>query len=292
MFCSVTVKLMPAGTLKMTSYYMVQRWHDWYCNSYLHSNILWQVSWVDTFSDEAQLHGTFIIHLKNKWACQKHQGKHGQDGHCYISVMGDHLGLNNRKLEMWAAAIVSWFLLLFHLHLYWHHFHRLLGMLQNMNLPIPLTSTVFVMAVFLTQSLKATQDHVLLLQMTPQPFSWLLSSRSSPATLLQSPLHQWRPQLPPPTTPSRKAAVTIPFSPAPDPGLELHACLGDFLHSKGIDLTGTEVALMELKLTPDIVSKVPVARLCEVMGAVEGWVCKFQVFCQEWSARLEDKKWK
>ena len=60
--------------------------------------------------------------------------------------------------------------------------------------------------------------------------------------------------------------------------------------AKGIDLTGTEAALMELELTSDIVSEVPVARLCEVMGAVEGRVWKFQIFCREWSARLEDKK--
>jgi len=94
----------------------------------------------------------------------------------------------------------------------------------------------------------------------------------------------------PPTTPSKAAAVMTPLSPAPDTGLELRVCLGDFLTSKGIDLTGTEAALMELELTPDIVSEVPVARLCEVMGAVEGRVRKFQIFCREWSARLEDKK--
>lgn len=94
----------------------------------------------------------------------------------------------------------------------------------------------------------------------------------------------------PPTTPSRKGAIVAPLSPTPDTGLELHACLGDFLRSKGIDLTGTEAALMELELTPDIVSEVPVGRLCEVMGAIEGRVRKFQVFCREWSARLEDKK--
>lgn len=96
--------------------------------------------------------------------------------------------------------------------------------------------------------------------------------------------------LTPPTTPRKAVSLTAPLSPAPDTGLELHACLGDFLTSKGIDLTGTEAALMELELTPDIVSEVPVARLCEVMGAIEGRVRKFQVFCREWSARLEDKK--
>ena len=49
-------------------------------------------------------------------------------------------------------------------------------------------------------------------------------------------------------------------------------------------------ALKELELTPDIVADVPVARLCEVMSAVEGRVRKFQVFCKEWNVRLEDKR--
>jgi hypothetical protein len=72
--------------------------------------------------------------------------------------------------------------------------------------------------------------------------------------------------------------------------MELHACIGDFLRSKGIDLLASESALMELELTPDIVADVPVARLCEVMGTVEGRVRKFQTFCKEWNARLVDKR--
>ncbi|KDQ54005.1 hypothetical protein JAAARDRAFT_49588 [Jaapia argillacea MUCL 33604] len=64
----------------------------------------------------------------------------------------------------------------------------------------------------------------------------------------------------------------------------------DFLKLKGIDLTNSETALMELELTLDIVADVPVAHLCKVMGAVEGCVQKFQVFCKEWNSRLEEKK--
>jgi hypothetical protein len=93
-----------------------------------------------------------------------------------------------------------------------------------------------------------------------------------------------------PSTPPHAKAVIMPLSPTPDVGLELHACIGDFLRSKGIDLSGSLTALMDLELTPDIVSDVPVARLCEVMGAVEGKVHKFQVFCKVWNVHLEDKK--
>jgi hypothetical protein len=94
----------------------------------------------------------------------------------------------------------------------------------------------------------------------------------------------------PPSTPSRTNSIVTPLSPAPDVDMELHACLGDFLKSKGINLLASQDALKELELTPDIVADVPVARLCEVMGAVEGRVRKFQVFCKEWNARLEDKR--
>ena len=67
-------------------------------------------------------------------------------------------------------------------------------------------------------------------------------------------------------------------------------CLGDFLKSKGINLLASQDALKELELTLDIVADVPIVRLCEVMGAVEGCVRKFQVFCKEWNACLEDKR--
>ena len=94
----------------------------------------------------------------------------------------------------------------------------------------------------------------------------------------------------PPSIPSRTNRAVTPLLPAPNVDMELHACLGDFLKSKGINLLASQDALKELELTPDIVADVPVARLCEVMGAVEGRVRKFQVFCKEWNARLEDKR--
>lgn len=93
-----------------------------------------------------------------------------------------------------------------------------------------------------------------------------------------------------PTTPSRAPKNGQPLSPAPDTGLELHACIGDFLRLKGIDLSTAESSLLELDMTPDIMTEVPTARLCEVTGMVEGRVRKFQVFCKEWCVRLEDKK--
>ena len=93
-----------------------------------------------------------------------------------------------------------------------------------------------------------------------------------------------------PTTPVRVRQEVSMISPIPSTTSELHTCLTDFARIKGIDLLANEAALLELDLTPDIIPVVPIARLCEVIGAVEGQVWKFQSFCREWSDRLEDKK--
>jgi len=53
------------------------------------------------------MHGTFILQLKEKWPCETHQGEHGEPGFCYVDPNSRHIGLNNRKLKTWAAAIVG-----------------------------------------------------------------------------------------------------------------------------------------------------------------------------------------
>lgn len=108
--------------------------------------------------------------------------------------------------------------------------------------------------------------------------------------LLTSYLANAQPMPTAPKTPVRAKPAINPLSPAPDVGTELHACMGDFLRSKGINILASEPVLMELELTPDIVADVPVARLVEVMGTVEGRVRKFQLFCREWNARLVEKR--
>lgn len=80
-----------------------------------------------------------------------------------------------------------------------------------------------------------------------------------------------------------------PFSPIPGRNAEIRSCLTDFASVKGIDITGCEERLMALDLTPDIVPDVPVERLCSVTGALEGQLRKFQNFCKEWNARLDEK---
>lgn len=80
------------------------------------------------------------------------------------------------------------------------------------------------------------------------------------------------------------------MSPLPGRGAELRACLSDFAEASGIDLTELEVPLMELEMTPDIIPEVPASRLCDITGAVEGRVRKFQMYCRTWQVRLEAKR--
>lgn len=62
---------------------------------------------TDLFSEQVQLHGAIILQLKAKWTCAQHQGESEDAGLCYIAHNGDHVGLNNRRLKIWASAIVS-----------------------------------------------------------------------------------------------------------------------------------------------------------------------------------------
>jgi hypothetical protein len=90
-----------------------------------------------------------------------------------------------------------------------------------------------------------------------------------------------------PTTPRKP---TSPVSPIPTPSSELHSCLESFFKTKGIDLLEAESALAAVGLSPGIISNVPVSRLGEITGAVEGHLWGLQSFCREWSACLQEKK--
>jgi hypothetical protein len=115
----------------------------------------------------------------------------------------------------------------------------------------------------------------------------LLTSLSQKRPRSPSPSHALRP----PATPSCASRETsTPLSPLPASGSELRACLSDFAETTGIDLTGCEDSLMVLELTPDILPDVPVVRLCEVTGAVEGRIRKLQSYCKDWYAHLLAKK--
>lgn len=75
-----------------------------------------QVPRIDHYDETQQLHGAFILRLKREWKCEEHRGESGQPGCCYRATGGgQHLGLNNRRLSVWAAAMVCYsFIYLLH----------------------------------------------------------------------------------------------------------------------------------------------------------------------------------
>ena len=72
-----------------------------------------------------------------------HQGENGDVGNCYVSANGKHVGLDSRKLKIWASAIVSSFHYIW--NLYWHWHFRPLLMLPRTSHRTRLTLMVYVM---------------------------------------------------------------------------------------------------------------------------------------------------
>ncbi|KDR67216.1 hypothetical protein GALMADRAFT_80029 [Galerina marginata CBS 339.88] len=236
---------------------------------------------VEGYSAQEQLHGEIIVQLKQKWVCEKHQGEHGEPGACYVDSAGNHLGLNNRKLKIWASAIAA-------ADATKHEPPNTLEFdgIRDGRLSSPVKSRgrggprrAF--------TPPPTTDPATLLVTAMIPFLTGLASGSASsgpvASVSSAPLV--------PSTPVRsKAVAAATFSPMPTPTSHLHACLADFARIKHIDLTQSESALVALDLTPDIIPNVPVTCLCEVINVVEGQIYKFQSFCKDWTDRLEEKK--
>ncbi|KII87546.1 hypothetical protein PLICRDRAFT_163749 [Plicaturopsis crispa FD-325 SS-3] len=239
---------------------------------------------LDTFSEAEQLHGAIIVQLKQKWMCQRHEGEHGEPGHCFIDAAGEHLGLNNRKLKLWAAAIAAADATK-HQPPNTVEFDGVRDGRLSMSKPRgrsgPRSALSPNSAPDSTALLMAAMLSLITSHLAPKP-------PASPSTASTGAL---------PSTPTRNRTHAMPMSPIPRPELELRACLTDFrslntTHSniKGIDFTASEEALAALDFTPDIVSEVPLAHLSEVLGAVQGRTLKFRRFCQEWTERLVEKR--
>jgi hypothetical protein len=86
---------------------MVQRFGLYYLVIYLIVILTcYQIPRLDMFSNAQQLHGIHAQHIKNEWPCQQHLGENGRPGACYITPSGKHVGLNIRRLAVWAAAML------------------------------------------------------------------------------------------------------------------------------------------------------------------------------------------
>ncbi|KAF8835086.1 hypothetical protein BDN67DRAFT_992531 [Paxillus ammoniavirescens] len=228
---------------------------------------------VDAFSEEAQIHGAVILQLKQKWACKKHLGEHGDVSHCYISLTGEHLGLNNWKLKMWAAAIAA---------------------ADATKHEPPNTMDFDGLQDGRLDTMKPrgrTGPRSSASGSVPDPTTTLLAAVTSLIASQLAPKPPASSMVDPPSTPRHhQQEASLPVSPLPAPGSEIHTCLQDFLAQKSIDFCSAEDVLSQLELTPDIITDVPVSRLCEILSTVEGRALKFQAFSHEWNTRFQLKK--
>ncbi|KAJ2929663.1 hypothetical protein H1R20_g7411, partial [Candolleomyces eurysporus] len=221
------------------------------------------------FSEDEILHGRFIVLLKKRWPCETHLGEHGETGYCYVDPAGQHFGLNMRRLKCWAAAIAA----------------------GDASAKEPPNSIEFDGPrdgrVSSTRPRGRAGPHRAEAQPPAAPYEPL----SALVTVLAAKMVGDMTAAP--STPKRpfgEASPATALSPVPTRSLELHACLEDFREKEGVDLTGCESKLVELRYVPGIISRVPLSRLIEVTGAIEGDAILFQTFCEKWCARLDEKK--
>lgn len=77
-----------------------------------------RVPHLDGLSDADCLHGSLNLKLRKHWVCHEHLGEHGEPGVCYVTPTGKHIGVNNRRSNIWTSAMVSFFLSSFSLRIY------------------------------------------------------------------------------------------------------------------------------------------------------------------------------
>ncbi|KAJ7229586.1 hypothetical protein C8J57DRAFT_1251772 [Mycena rebaudengoi] len=227
---------------------------------------------IDDFTPQAQLNGHMVLKLSEKWSCEKHQGEHGECGHCWIDSSGNHVGLNMRKKALWAAAIVAREATI-------HEPPNTVDFDGLRDGRLTSTRPRGRGGPRAAASGGASSDATAILLAAMLPIISNLSSKPSMTDPTERAV---------PGTPMK--ATLAPLSPVPALGSELHACLTDFLWVKDIDILAAETSLSNLDLTPDIIPQVPMARLVEITGVIEGRLWKFQSFCRDWTDRCRGKK--
>ncbi|KAJ7088713.1 hypothetical protein C8R44DRAFT_649479, partial [Mycena epipterygia] len=240
-----------------------------------------KVPGVDDFSLGDQINGMFALKLKEHWRCEKHLGEHGDVGQCYVDTVGQHIGLNKRKIKVWAAAMAAGDTMkheppdvaefdgardgrLTNARPRGRGGPRSAGASSSMDT----SASELLMAAILTN-------------LAPRSVAPASASTIMPTTPPRTPLANL------PATPQKPAP---PMFPIPTTSSELHTCLTDFLKVKAIDILSCESSLATLELTPAIISEVPISRLKDITGAVEGRLWSFQIFCREWCLRPAEKK--
>ncbi|KAF9229200.1 hypothetical protein BS17DRAFT_762875 [Gyrodon lividus] len=230
---------------------------------------------VDLFTEDTQLHGPIIMQLKKRWVCEKHAGKHGEPGYCFFNACSEHLGLNHRKLKLWAATIAAEDATKHEppiIEFDCLRDGRLDGHVKPRGRSGPHSRT--------PSSTSPDATSLLLAAVIPLLTNHLVPKTSDSTTLPMTP-----------TKPHESShRESLPLSPVPPAGSKIHACLEDFFRVKGVDLQQSEEALTDLDLTPDIIADIPISRLNEVLNTVEGRTHKYQAFTKEWLSHLQCKK--
>ncbi|KZP18181.1 hypothetical protein FIBSPDRAFT_1028306 [Athelia psychrophila] len=230
---------------------------------------------VDAYSDEAQLHGSIIVDIREEWKCEEH------DGTCYRKD-GSHYPANRWKLKSWAAAIVS------------------------INVSILTTPATPPPDLFTEDNARPSHSSKPSRGRNgPRPqsidFSQLLG------TILPGFVGAIQGSLQPPTTPHKRTRTSStspsparqrqrlipPSSPAPLAEDELRLCVNAFGKFKDIGqpvLDNIFDSLDSHGYTPDALEVVRIERIVELTHLAEGRAASFLKFAKGWSARVESKR--
>lgn len=243
----------------------------------------------------AQLHSEFILKLKHTHPCEQHRGEHGEVGYCYVSPNGNHLGLNNRRLAIWGAAMAAGEAT--------RHVPPNVAEFDGCQIS---GSTIAKPRGKVGPAHLAPTAAAAPATATPTDATSLLMAAMVPllVSLTQSMVPragQPAPAVPATLSPDVPAPVGSASAPQVD-GMDLdlpptiiflHShtldCLIAFKSETNIDIVDKHKALEHRELTPDIIPEVPHHHLAGVLGVSEGKTIKFQLFCRRWARNFAQK---
>lgn len=258
-----------------------------------------QVPQLSSYPDKTQLHGSIILELKRLHKCTYHVNEQNAPGACYKPEgggMNSHVRLNNLRLKAWAAAIVS-----LYSPCVLPTLTYCLQAAGDATKRVPPNSDEFdgtrgsehiaVMGGSRARGRHGPSSPFDPSMMMLGYFPWmaaLAANQQMAATAGMAPIAHSATH--PPQTPRHSHHQSPPSSPMPPRGSELHHFLVALDTKKNVNMLAYEEQLMALDFTPDILPEVPVSRLKEITGAVDGTVMKMQLFAKEWVARQVEKR--
>ncbi|KAG8685087.1 hypothetical protein FRC09_014970 [Ceratobasidium sp. 395] len=241
------------------------------------------------------LHGDFVLKLKAQHKCEEHRGEHGEPGYCYVWPNGQHLGLNHRRLTMWAAAMAAGEATR-HAPPNVPEFDgpqgsgtvtvkqrgRVTAVPAPAPAPVPSTSASDATSVLIAAMVP------LLTSLTQSVVDQ--STKASTATpdtpKVPNPPADPPANPPPPPVPTAAATQAHNGSCLGLPYVFSHNhtqdCVIAFKAESGIDVTEKLGALEHRDLTTDLLLEVPYDHLGGLLGLTEGKAIKFQIFCRHW----------